>query len=132
MADTAVKVLTTGRRKKSIARVFLASGTGKITVNKRPIEDYFKTQTLRAAAVQPLVITKNSDKFDVSANVNGGGMSGQAGAVRLGIARALLSIDEGLKKLLRANGFLTRDPRGRERKKYGQKRARRRFQYTKR
>lgn len=132
MADTTAKIITIGRRKKSVARVHLIGGTGKVLVNKRPFEDYFKTQTLRSIVLQPLVVTKNTDKFDISANVNGGGMSGQAGAMRLGISRALLSFDETLKKLLRANGFLTRDPRARERKKYGQKRARKRFQYTKR
>ena len=131
MAD-ATKIVTIGRRKKSSARVHLINGTGKILVNKRPFEDYFKTQTLRSIVMQPLVITKTADKFDVSANVNGGGMSGQAGAIRLGIARGLLKFDETVKKLLRANGLLTRDPRARERKKYGQKRARKRFQYTKR
>lgn len=131
MADT-TKTITVGRRKKSVARVHLINGSGKIVVNKRPFEDYFKTQTLRSVVMQPLVVTKSADKFDVSANVNGGGMSGQAGAIRLGISRGLLKLDETLRKLLRANGFLTRDPRARERKKYGQKRARKRFQYTKR
>lgn len=127
-----LKTMLTGRRKKSVARVRLISGTGTITVNKRPVENYFKTETLRTIIVQPLVVTKLIGKYDVKANVRGGGMSGQAGAIRLGIARALLTLDESLRKTLRANGFLTRDPRAKERKKYGQKRARKRFQYTKR
>ncbi len=125
-------IAATGRRKESVARVQLINGSGKVLINKRPMEDYFKTETLRTVALQPFTLTKTTGKFDVKANVSGGGMSGQAGAVRLGISRALLLYDVNLKKLLRASGFLTRDPRAKERKKYGQKRARKRFQYTKR
>ena len=110
----------------------MKNGTGTITVNKRPITDYFKTEILRNIIVQPLSTTKMLGKFDVTVNVAGGGISGQAGAIRLGISRALVLSDESLKKLLRSSGFLTRDPRAKERKKYGQKRARKKFQYTKR
>jgi small subunit ribosomal protein S9 len=129
MAET---TLTTGRRKEAVARVQLSVGSGEVTVNKRPINDYFKTETLRIIALQPFAVTKLQGKYNVKANVFGGGPSGQAGAIRLGIARALVKLDEGLKKTLRSYGFLTRDPRAKERKKYGQKRARKRFQYTKR
>jgi small subunit ribosomal protein S9 len=125
-------ISATGRRKNAIARVQLVNGPGAVVVNKRPFETYFKTQTLRTIVLQPLAVTKTQGKYDVRAIVVGGGISGQAGAVRLGISRALASIDESLKKLLRSYGFLTRDPRAKERKKYGQKRARKRFQYTKR
>lgn len=122
----------TGRRKNASARVKLLGGTGKVTVNNRAFDDYFKADTLRTVVLQPLTLTKMQDKVDVQASVAGGGISGQAGAIRLGIARALVKQDETLRKVLRGQGFLTRDPRAKERKKYGQKRARRRFQYTKR
>ena len=125
-------IAATGRRKESVARVRLIEGSGKVVINERPIEDYFKTETLRTVALQPFAVTKTAGKFDVKANVSGGGISGQAGAIRLGISRALLIFDLNLKKLLRTSGFLTRDPRAKERKKYGQKRARKKFQYTKR
>jgi small subunit ribosomal protein S9 len=124
--------LGTGRRKTAVARVRLASGTGKIVVNGRPFETYFPVESMRMAAAQPLVATGMSDKYDAKITVNGGGLNGQAGAVRLGIARALLEVDANLRSALRAEGLLTRDPRMRERKKYGQPGARKRFQYSKR
>lgn len=124
--------LGTGRRKTAIARVRLAAGTGKIQVNGRPVETYFPVETMRASAVQPLTITGTADKFDAHINVSGGGPNGQAGAVRHGLARALLTVDANLRPILKAEGFLTRDPRMRERKKYGQPGARKRFQYSKR
>jgi small subunit ribosomal protein S9 len=124
--------LGTGRRKTSVARVRLASGSGKITVNGRTFENYFPTETLRGVVVQPLNITATAAKFDVAVNVSGGGPSGQAGAVRHGIARALLKVDATLRPALKADGLLTRDPRMKERKKYGQPGARKRFQYSKR
>lgn len=132
MAEATVTKFSTGRRKNASARVRLLGGTGKVTVNKRAFDDYFKADTLRTVIIQPLILAKLQDKLDVQASVTGGGISGQAGAVRLGIARALVKQDETLRKALRGQGFLTRDPRAKERKKYGQKRARRRFQYTKR
>jgi small subunit ribosomal protein S9 len=132
MSETATTKFNTGRRKSASARVRLLNGTGKVTVNKRAFDDYFKAETLRTIVLQPLVLAKMNDKVDVQATVAGGGISGQAGAIRLGIARALVKQDETLKKALRSQGFLTRDPRAKERKKYGQKRARKRFQYTKR
>jgi len=124
--------LGTGRRKTSVARVRLASGSGKITVNGRTFENYFPTETLRGVVVQPLNITATAAKFDVAVNVSGGGPTGQAGAVRHGIARALLKVDATLRPALKADGLLTRDPRMKERKKYGQPGARKRFQYSKR
>ena len=132
MADSANTIAATGRRKNAIARVRILNGSGTITVNKRTFEDYFKTPTLRTVVMQPLVIAKLQDKYDVKVIVGGGGMSGQAGAIRLGVARALVASDENLRKLFRSYGFLTRDPRAKERKKYGQKGARKKFQYTKR
>ena len=122
----------TGRRKTAIARVRLASGTGKITVNGRPFENYFPVETLRSTAAQPLTVTGNAEKFDVRVIVTGGGPNGQAGAVRHGIARALIVADANLRGALKAEGLLTRDPRMKERKKYGQPGARKRFQYSKR
>lgn len=122
----------TGRRKTAVARVRLASGTGKILVNGRTFENYFPAESLRMVAAQPLTLTGNNDKFDAEITVSGGGPSGQAGAVRHGIARALLTVDANLRPVLKAEGFLTRDPRMRERKKYGQPGARKRFQYSKR
>ena len=124
--------LGTGRRKTSIARVRLATGTGKITVNGRAFDNYFPLETLRATASQPLVLTGTAEKVDASINVTGGGPNGQAGAVRHGIARALLKFDANLRPQLKAEGFLTRDSRMKERKKYGQPGARKRFQYSKR
>jgi len=124
--------LGTGRRKTAVARVRLASGKGKIVVNGRPLENYFPLETLRATVVQPLAVTGNTERFDVRINVTGGGPNGQAGAVRHGIARALIVADATLRGALKAEGFLTRDSRMRERKKYGQPGARKRFQYSKR
>lgn len=124
--------LGTGRRKTAIARVRLANGNGKITINGRPFDVYFAAETLRNTATQPLTVTGTEGKLDVRVNVTGGGPNGQAGAVRHGIARALLQFDANLRSTLKAEGFLTRDPRMRERKKYGQPGARKRFQYSKR
>ncbi|HWF18079.1 MAG TPA: 30S ribosomal protein S9 [Verrucomicrobiae bacterium] len=131
MAATS-EFLGTGRRKTSIARVRLASGSGKIVVNGRPFETYFPTETLRMVVSQPLVVTSTSGKFDIRVNVQGGGPTGQAGAVRHGIARALLEADIALRPTLKSEGLLTRDSREKERKKYGQPGARKRFQYSKR
>jgi small subunit ribosomal protein S9 len=124
--------LGTGRRKTSVARVRLSSGTGKIVVNGRTFENYFPMDQLRMQVTQPLSITNTADKFDVRVKVSGGGPNGQAGAVRHGIARALLLVDATLRASLKAEGFLTRDSRMKERKKYGQPGARKRFQYSKR
>lgn len=124
--------LGTGRRKTAIARVRLATGTGKITINGRPLESYFPVEGHRAVASQPLTVTGSTGKFDARITVSGGGPSGQAGAVRHGLARALLTVDANLRPVLKAEGLLTRDPRMRERKKYGQPGARKRFQYSKR
>ncbi len=124
--------LGTGRRKTAIARVRIASGSGKITVNGRPFETYFPTDTLRMVVSQPLAATALAGKFDIRVNVQGGGPNGQAGAVRHGIARALLESDINLRPTLKSEGLLTRDSRKRERKKYGQPGARKRFQYSKR
>ena len=124
--------LGTGRRKTAVARVRLATGTGKISINGRPFENYFPVETLRATVSQPLTATGMADKYDVQVTVTGGGPNGQAGAVRHGLARALLTVDANLRPLLKAEGLLTRDPRMRERKKYGQPGARKRFQYSKR
>ena len=125
-------LIATGRRKRSVARVRLIPGTGTIVVNQRAYDRYFPRETLRLAIRAPLLLTHQLGKFDVTANVTGGGMTGQAGAVRLGIARALSQLDEAHRKGLRSAGLLTRDPREKERKKYGQKGARKRFQWTKR
>ena len=122
----------TGRRKKSIARVYLVPGTGKITVNKRDIDEYFGLETLKLIVRQPLAATQTADKFDVLVNVHGGGTTGQAGAIRHGISRALLQADNEYRPTLKAAGFLTRDPRMKERKKYGLKEARRAPQFSKR
>jgi small subunit ribosomal protein S9 len=122
----------TGRRKKSIARVRLIPGEGKILVNDRAIDDYFGLETLKVIVRQPLVLTETSNKFDVLCKVIGGGLSGQAGAIRHGIARALVKADEEFRAVLKKAGFLTRDPRMKERKKYGLKKARRAPQFSKR
>jgi len=122
----------TGRRKTSTARVFLRPGTGAISVNARPIEASFPTETLRLTIRQPLVVTENAERFDVVATTAGGGVAGQAGALRLGIARALVEFDAELRARLRKADLLTRDPRAKERKKYGMAGARKRFQFSKR
>ena len=123
----------TGRRKKSIARVYLMAGNGNITINKRPIDEYFGLETLKVIVRQPLVATETSDKFDVVVTVRGGGTTGQAGAIRHGISRALLQADsDEYRPVLKKAGFLTRDPRMKERKKYGLKKARRAPQFSKR
>ena len=127
-----VKFYGTGRRKKSIARVYLTPGTGNITVNKRDIDDYFGLETLKVVVRQPLVATETLDKFDVLVNVHGGGFTGQAGAIRHGIARALCEADAEYRPVLKKEGYLTRDPRMTERKKYGLKGARRAPQFSKR
>jgi small subunit ribosomal protein S9 len=121
-----------GRRKESVARVILTAGKGQITVNRMPYEKYFLRETDRIIIQQPLAATSSVGKYDISANLSGGGLTGQAGALRLGISRVLILVDPLLKDALRKLGFLTRDPRMKERKKYGQKGARRRFQWTKR
>ena len=126
------KYYGTGRRKKSIARVYLVPGTGKVTINKRDIDEYLGLDTLKVIVRQPLVATENNTKFDVLVNVKGGGYTGQAGAIRHGIARALVKMDQENKTPLKKQGFLTRDPREVERKKPGQKKARKRFQFSKR
>ena len=130
MATT--EYLGTGRRKTAVARVRLAAGSGKITINGRPIENYFQLETQRSHSLQPLAATDSTNKFDVRVNVKGGGPNGQAGAVRHGLARALIEADANLRPTLKALGLLTRDPRMKERKKYGQPGARKRFQYSKR
>jgi len=133
MVDTSVQeFVATGRRKTAVARVRLMPGTGKITVNNRPFEEYFPIENLRVHATRALYLTNTQNVYDVWVNVKGGGPTGQAGAIRLGIARALLVTDPNLKPLLRSEGLLTRDPRKKERKKYGQPGARKRFQYSKR
>ena len=131
---TAKNVYTwaTGRRKKAIARVRITEGTGKITINKRDIEEYFPVDVMRTIVCQPLVLVEASNKFDVIVNVVGGGLSGQAGACRHGIARALVLKNETYKAAIKAAGFLTRDPRMKERKKYGLKKARKAPQFSKR
>ena len=130
MATT--KYYGTGRRKSSVARVYLVPGTGNITINKRDIDEYLGLETLKVVVRQPLVATETVDKFDVLVNVKGGGYTGQAGAVRHGIARALLQVDGEYRPTLKAAGFLTRDPRMKESKKYGLKSARRAPQFSKR
>ncbi len=122
----------TGRRKSSVARVYLLPGTGKITINKRDIDEYFGLETLKLIVRQPLVATETGDKFDVLVNVRGGGTTGQAGAIRHGISRALLQVDNEYRPTLKSAGFLTRDPRMKERKKPGLKAARRAPQFSKR
>ena len=126
------KFYGTGRRKKSIARVYMTPGSGKITVNKRDIEDYFGLETLKVVVRQPLEATNTLDKFDINISVKGGGFTGQAGAIRHGISRALCQADEEYRPVLKKAGYLTRDPRMKERKKYGLKGARRAPQFSKR
>ncbi|MBM3249866.1 MAG: 30S ribosomal protein S9 [Candidatus Omnitrophica bacterium] len=121
-----------GRRKESVARIRLLVGKGEITVNSRPYEKYFLRETDRIIVKQPLLVTNSAAKYDVVAKLCGGGLTGQAGAMRLGISRALIQAEPELKDVLRKEGYLTRDPRAKERKKYGQKGARKRFQWTKR
>jgi small subunit ribosomal protein S9 len=132
MADEIAKYSAVGRRKEARARVTLTPGQGDIKVNKRTVENYFPRETLRMIIQQPFEACGLVGKYDIIALVDGGGLSSQAGAIRHGIARALLAVDENLKKKLKKAGFLTRDPRMRERKKYGQKGARKRFQFSKR
>lgn len=127
-----VQYMGTGRRKKSVARVRLVAGDGKVIINNRDIENYFPIETLRVIVNQPLVLTETKDKYDILVNVHGGGFTGQAGAVRHGISRALVKADENMKPSLKKAGFLTRDPRMKERKKYGLKKARRSPQFSKR
>ena len=122
----------TGRRKDAVARVYIMPGTGKVTINKRSLEDSFGLETLRMMVKSPLVLTQNEGKFDVLVNVRGGGTTGQAGAIRHGVARALCDMDAELRPTLKKAGFLTRDPRMKERKKYGLKSARRAPQFSKR
>ena len=131
-APASSNAMATGRRKTSVARVRLVPGTGTIEVNARPYDQYFPREALRLAIRAPLLLTHQLGKYDVIANVAGGGSTGQAGAIRLGIARALLQLDPAYRTSLRGAGLLTRDPREKERKKYGQKGARKRFQWTKR
>jgi small subunit ribosomal protein S9 len=128
----AVQYYGTGRRKTSTARVFLRPGSGAVTINRRAFEAFFPTEALRMQIKTPLVVTETADKFDILATVDGGGVSGQAGAVRLGIARALVTYNADLRKPLKGEGLLTRDARAKERKKYGIAGARKRFQFSKR
>ena len=128
----AVQYYGTGRRKTSTARVFLRPGSGTLTINQRKFEEFFPTEALRTQIKTPMVLTETADKFDVLATVAGGGVSGQAGAVRLGIARALVTYNLELRKALKNEGMLTRDARAKERKKYGMAGARKRFQFSKR
>lgn len=127
-----VKYYGTGRRKSSVARVYVKPGSGKITINKRDIDEFFGLETLKVIVRQPLVLTETADKFDIIVNVHGGGFTGQAGAIRHGISRALLEADGEYRPALKKAGFLTRDPRMKERKKYGLKAARRAPQFSKR
>ncbi len=129
---TITRLLATGRRKEAVAEVRLKTGQGRMVVNGRTVEAYFPRPTLQMAIQQPFVATQTVNQYDCVAQVHGGGISGQAGALQLGIARALATSDETLRVTLRKAGFLTRDPRAKERKKYGQKGARKRFQWTKR
>ncbi len=132
MAEKTNEFLGTGRRKTAVARVRLAAGSGKILINNRPFENYFNTEVLRGMVTQPFTVTQSATKYDTSVHVGGGGPTGQAGAVRHGIARALLVADATLRPTLKAAGLLTRDPRMKERKKYGQPGARKRYQFSKR
>ncbi|MHB8139719.1 MAG: 30S ribosomal protein S9 [Vulcanimicrobiaceae bacterium] len=125
-------IQATGRRKRAVARVELAIGQGVITINRKPMDEYFPRPQLQQIVRQPLEAIQGASRFDITVKAEGGGMSGQAGAVRHGIARALVGIDESMKAVMRKHGFLTRDPREKESKKYGRKRARKRFQFSKR
>jgi len=129
---SASQFAATGRRKTAVARVTLVPGTGVRTINSRPAAQYFGRETLNMIIEQPLELTELGDKYDVVAKVKGGGLAGQAGAIRLGISRALLRVDESLRKIIKQRGFLTRDSRMVERKKYGRPKARKRFQFSKR
>ena len=131
-ASKVTEFIATGRRKTAVARVRLATGSGKVTINGRALENYFPTEILRGMVAQPFNVSATQNKFDTRVNVAGGGPAGQAGAVRHGIARALLVADANLRPALKADGLLTRDPRMKERKKYGQPGARKRFQFSKR
>ena len=128
----AVQYLGTGRRKSSVARVILTTGTGEFTINDRPFEDYIPSAATRLDVVQPLAITENEGRFDIRVNVYGGGITGQAGAIRLGITRALLEVNPELRATLKPAGLITRDSRSKERKKYGLKKARKASQFSKR
>ena len=132
MYETKPYFYGTGRRKSSVARVRVYNGTGKITINGRDIDDYFGLETLKLLVRQPVVLTNTAEKFDIVCNVTGGGVTGQAGAIRHGLSRALLQYDEELRPALKKAGFMTRDPRMKERKKYGLKGARRAPQFSKR
>ena len=132
MAKAAQKFYGTGRRKSSIARVYLTPGKGNITINKRSIDEYFGLETLKVIVRQPLVATETEGKYDILVNVKGGGYTGQAGAIRHGLSRALLKVDPEFRPVLKKEGYLTRDPRTKERKKYGLKAARRAPQFSKR
>ena len=132
MAKAAAKFYGTGRRKKSIARVYVTPGKGNIVINKRPMDEYFGLETLKVIVKQPLAATQTEGKYDVLVNVKGGGTTGQAGAIRHGIARALLKVDDEFRPILKKAGYLTRDPRMKERKKYGLRKARRAPQFSKR
>ncbi|MAC18022.1 MAG: 30S ribosomal protein S9 [Flavobacteriales bacterium] len=123
---------TSGRRKNAIARVYMTQGTGKVTINKRDITEYFPLPTLQYKVKQPFMITETLDQFDIKANLDGGGITGQAEALRLAISKALIEVNEELKPSLKAEGLTTRDPRMVERKKFGQKKARKKFQFSKR
>lgn len=130
--QTSELFLGTGRRKRAVARVRVSLGQGVITINQKSLDDYFPRPVLQQIVRQPLDVTGSASRFDITVSCDGGGVSGQAGAVRHGIARALLEMDESLREPLRRNGLLTRDPREKESKKYGRKRARKRFQFSKR
>ncbi len=132
MSAAVTRYYATGKRKNSIARIWMMPGSGKITINDRPVDQYFGRDVLKMIIRQPFEVTGMLDRFDVLASVTGGGSSGQAGAIRHGISKALLAVDTEAKVKLRKEGLLTRDPRSKERKKYGQKGARARFQFSKR
>ncbi len=121
-----------GRRKSAVARIYLSEGKGEVTVNGEPLKDYMKRESLTLLVKQPMSVTSTDSKYDIRATVKGGGTAGQAGAIRLGISRAILLHDDAHKKVLKSGGFLTRDPREKERKKYGQPGARKKFQFSKR
>ena len=132
MAKKLVQYLGTGRRKSSVARVYLRSGKGTITINGRTFEDYIPSAAIRLDVLQPLELTESTDKFDIIVNVFGGGLTGQAGAIRLGITRALMEVNPEYRAVLKPAGLVTRDPRAKERKKYGLKKARKSSQFSKR